>query len=144
MKTTFKGKWKYQSYRPDVGSVTANANFPLFVRWSPPGVLTVADDEKSGTLEFIGKPITLKLMRIEVTEGSPPRLFIRAVMDLPKGGQFTNELHGWFVPGMLGHETGGGNPAFIRGSILQTSADIDPANPQPVCTTGFFVLEPMA
>lgn len=31
----------------------------------------------------------------------------------------------------------------VRGTILQTSADIAKTNPQPMLTTGFFVLEPL-
>jgi hypothetical protein len=37
----FEGKWKYQSYRPDPGSLAADPNPPIFVRWSPPGVVTI-------------------------------------------------------------------------------------------------------
>ncbi|MGH8591014.1 MAG: hypothetical protein ACREXX_17310 [Gammaproteobacteria bacterium] len=64
-------------------------------------------------------------------------------MNLPGGKQFTNELQGWFVPAKLGQEVGEGNPLVVRGSIVQTSADIAPANPQPMYTTGFFALEPL-
>ena len=62
-------------------------------------------------------------------------------MKLPGGKQFTNELQGWFVPAKLGEEVGAGNPLVVRGSIVQTSADIA-KDPQPMFTTGFFVLEP--
>lgn len=31
----FEGRWKYQSYRPDPGSVATDPNPPTFVPWSP-------------------------------------------------------------------------------------------------------------
>ena len=64
-------------------------------------------------------------------------------MKLPGGKQFTNELQGWFVPAELGQEAGKDNPLVVRGSIVQTSADIAPTSPQPIFTTGFFILEPL-
>ena len=47
-------------------------------------------------------------------------------MKLPGDKQFTNELQGWFVPAKLGQEVGKDNPLVVRGSIVQTSADIAP------------------
>ncbi|MFM9966552.1 MAG: hypothetical protein ACKV2Q_35695 [Planctomycetaceae bacterium] len=145
----FEGKWKYQSYRPNPGSVAADPkpatneypNPPNFIPWSPPGVVTVGECGTTGTLEFTGIPNKLDL-KIQVTEGSLGGLSISAVMNLPGGRQFTNELQGWFVPAQLGQEVGKENPLVVRGSIVQTSADIAP-KPQPIFTTGFFVLEPI-
>jgi len=138
----FEGKWKYQSYRPDPGSLAADPKPPTFVRWSPPGVVTIDEDGTTGKLEFTGTPIKLDL-KIRVTDGSPAGLSVSAVMKLPGDKQFTNELQGWFVPAKLGQEVGNDNPHVVRGSIVQTSADIAPTNPQPMYTTGFFVLEPL-
>src|SRR6478672_12322696 len=124
----FEGKWKYQSYRPDPGSVGADPKETLtFVRWSPPdvGVVTIDEGGTTGTLEFTGTPIKLTL-QIQVTEGSPGRLSVSAAMKLPGDKQFTNELQGWFVPAKLGEEVGEENPLVVRGSIVQTSADIAP------------------
>jgi hypothetical protein len=64
-------------------------------------------------------------------------------MKLPGDKQFTNELQGWFAPAKLGQEVGNDNPIVVRGSIVQTSADIPQTDPQPMYTTGFFVLEPL-
>ena len=138
----FEGKWKYQSYRPDPGSVAADPTPPTFVRWSPPGVVTIDQGGTTGNLEFTGTPIKLTL-QIQVTDGSPGRLSVSAAMKLPGGKQFTNELQGWFVPAKLGQEVGKDNPLVVRGSIVQTSADIAPTDPQPMFTTGFFILEPL-
>lgn len=140
----FAGKWKYQSYRPDPGSVGADPARPtLFEPWSPPalGVATIDEGGTTGTLEFTGTPIKLTL-QIQVTDGSPATLFVSAAMKLPGGNQFTNELHGWFVPAKLEEPVGEDNPLVVRGSIVQTSADIAKTSPQPMFTTGFFVLEP--
>ena len=136
----FEGKWKYQSYRPNPGSLAADPEPPTFIRWSPPGVVTIDPSGTSGTLELTMPPPIppLKLaLKIQVVEGSPRRLSISAVMELSGDKQFTNELQGWFVPATLGEDT----PLIVRGSIVQTSADIAPTNPQPIFTTGFFVLE---
>jgi len=133
-------KWKYQSYRPDPGSLAADPNPPKFVPWSPPGEVTIDQGGTTGKLEFKKPPIKLDL-KIQVTDGSPGRLDISAAMNLPGGKQFTNELQGWFVPAKLGEEVGESNPLVVRGSIVQTSAA--PADPQPMYTTGFFVLEPL-
>jgi hypothetical protein len=138
----FEGKWKYQSYRPDPGSAAATPAPPAFVRWSPPGVVTVDPGGTTGTLEFTGTPIKLALS-IRVADGSPGTLSITAILKLPGGGQFTNELQGWFAPSKLGLPIDDSNPPVVRGSIVQTSADIAPADPQPVRTVGFFVLEPI-
>ena len=138
----FEGKWKYQSYRPEPGSLAAGLTPPTFVRWSPPGVVTIDEGGTTGKLEFTGTPIKLDL-KIQVTDGSPGGLFVSAAMKLPGDKQFTNELQGWFAPAKLGQEVGNDNPIVVRGSIVQTSADIAPANPQPTYTTGFFVLEPL-
>ncbi len=137
-------KWKYQSYRPDPGSLAADPKPPTFVPWSPPGlgVVTIDEGGTTGKLEFTGTGIKLDL-KIQVTEGCPGRLDISAAMNLSGGKQFTNELQGWFVPAKLGQEVGEGNPLVVRGSIVQTSADIDLKNPKPMYTTGFFVLEPL-
>jgi hypothetical protein len=134
----FEGQWKYQSYRPDPVAVTTNATPPTFVPWSPPGVVTIDAGGTTGKLEFTGTPIKLDL-KIQVTDGSPGSLAISAVMKLPGDKQFTNELQGWFIPAEPGKNT----PLVVRGSIVQTSADIAKTNPQPMLTTGFFVLEPL-
>jgi hypothetical protein len=138
----FEGKWKYQSYRPDPGSLAADPTDPKFVRWSPPGEVTIDQGGATGTLEFTGIPNKISL-NIQVTDGSPGGLSISAVMKLPGDKQFTNELQGRFVPAKLGQEVGKDNPLVVRGSIVQTSADIAPTNPQPMFTTGFFTLEPL-
>ena len=138
----FEGRWKYQSYRPDPGSAAAEPNPPTFVRWSPPGVVTIDEGGTTGKLEFTGTPIKLDL-KFLVTDGSPAGLSASAVMMLPGGKQFTNKLQGWFVPAELGQEAGKDNPLVVRGSIVQTSADIAPTGPQPIFTTGFFILEPL-
>ena len=141
-----EGKWKYQSYRPDPGSLAADPNNPKFVLWSPPGlgVVTIDKGGTKGTLEFTGTPIKL-VLQIQVTDGKPARVFISAVMNLSATKQFTNELQGWLVPAKLGQEVGKDNPLVVRGSIVLTSEDIVPKdkNPQPMYTTGFFVLEPV-
>jgi hypothetical protein len=138
----FEGRWKYQSYRPDPASIAADPNHPTFVRWSPPGVVTIDRGGTTGKLEFTGTPITLDI-KILVTDGSPGRLSGSATMKLPGGKQFTNELQGWFVPAELGQEAGKDIPLVVRGSIVQTSADIAPTGAQPIFTTGFFILEPL-
>ena len=138
----FEGKWKYQSYRPEPGSLAADPTDPKFVRWSPPGEMTIDQGGATGTLEFTGIPNKIRL-NIQVTDGSPGGLSISAVMKLPGDKQFTNELQGRFVPAKLGQEVGKDNPLVVRGSIVQTSADIAPTNPQPMFTTGFFTLEPL-
>jgi hypothetical protein len=138
----FEGKWTYQSYRPDPGSVAADPKPPNFVRWSPAGVVTIDEGGTTGELEFTGTPIKLTL-QIQVTDESPERLSVSAAMKLPGGKEFTNELNGWFAPAQLGREVGKDNPLVVRGSIVQTSADIAPTNAQPMFTTGFFVLEPL-
>jgi hypothetical protein len=140
--TIFERKWKYQSYRPAPGSAAADPAAPAFVRWSPPGVLIVDAGGATGTLEFPGTPVRLPLT-IRFTPGTPAGLAVTAVLPLPGGKSFTNELHGWFVPADLGRPAGADNPLVVRGSIVQTSADVDPADPQPAYTTGFFVLEPL-
>ena len=140
----FEGKWKYQSYRPDPGSVADRKETLTFKAWSPPGVVTVDEGGTTGELELTvrtGQTIKLTL-QIQVTEGSPGRLSVSATMKLPGDKQFTNELQGWFVPAKLGEEVGEDNPLVVRGSIVQTSADIA-KDPQPVFTTGFFILEPL-
>lgn len=141
-----EGKWKYQSYRPDLGSLAAVPNPQKFVPWSPPdkGVVTIDAGGTKGTLEFTGTNIKLGL-KIQVTDGNPVRVSISAAMKLSETKQFTNELQGWLVPAELGQEVGTHNPFVVRGSIVQTSEDIVPKdkNPQPMYTTGFFVLEPM-
>lgn len=138
---SFEGKWKYQSYRPDPASLAADPSNPSFVRWSPPGVVTINEGGATGQLVFPGLPIKLDL-KCEVVAGTPSKVFIAAVMHLPGGKQFTNELAGAFVPAQLGQEVSKTNPLVVRGTIVQTSDDIAPANPQPNFTTGFFVLEP--
>jgi len=141
---TLEGKWKYQSYRPDPGSVAAvPAATQAFVPWSPPdhGEVTIDKGDATGILEFTGTKIKLNL-NIQVTDGDPARLFISASVDLGGGKQFTNELQGWIVPATLGDAVGGNTPLVVRGSVVQTSEDIVPKdkNPQPIFTTGFFVL----
>ena len=138
----FEGKWKYQSYRPDPGAYAATSTAPTLVPWSPPGVVTVHEGGTTGELEFTGTSIKLAL-KFDVTDGNPGRLSASAVMQPPGKKQFTNELQGWFVPLKLGREVGEDNPLVVRGSIVQTSSDIAPKDPQPMFTTGFFVLEPM-
>ena len=78
----FEGKWKYQSYRPDPGSLAADPNPPTFVPWSPPGVVTIDECGTTGKLEFTGTPITLDL-KFQVTDGSPRGLSISAAMSCP-------------------------------------------------------------
>ena len=68
-----EGKWKYQSYRPNPGSVAAVPEPPQFVRWSPPGVATIDPGETTGKLEFTGTPIKLEL-KLQRTAGTPERL----------------------------------------------------------------------
>ena len=139
-----EGEWKYQSYRPDPGSVPADpAVSQTFVPWSPPGLgrVTIDKGDATGILEFMGTKITLDL-KIQVTDGDPARLFISASM---RGKTFTNELQGWLVPASLtlGGKVDDNTPLVVRGSIVQTSEDINTDNPQPIYTTGFFVLEPL-
>lgn len=137
------GNWTYQSYRPDPGSLAADPKNPTFVRWSPPGVVSIDQGGTTGKLEFPGTQIKLAL-QIQVTNGNPARVSISAVMSLSETKKFTNELQGWLVPAKLGQEVGKDNPLVVRGSIVQTSEDIVPKdhqNWQPMYTTGFFVLE---
>ena len=140
----FDGQWKYQSYRHNPDSLATDPTPPAFVKWSPPGIVTIDKGGTTGQLEFTGTPIPIKLdLKFQIIDGSPPMLSISAVMKLPKGGQFTNELQGWFVPAKLGQEVDKDNPLVIRGSIVQTSSDIvPPPNGQPLFTTGFFILQP--
>ena len=138
---SFEGTWKYQSYRPDPGSLAADPSNPTFIRWSPPGVVTINKGETTGELVFPGLPIKLDL-KCQIVAGTLEKVLISAVMNLPGGHQFTNELSGVFVPAKLGHEVSKTNPLVVRGAIVQTSEDIAPANPQPKFTTGYFVLEP--
>ena len=140
----FEGTWKYQSYRPDPASLAADPTHPKFVTWSPAGkgVLTVHEGGTTGVLEFTGTGLKLDL-KIKVTPGSPATLEIAATKKLGPDKAFTNELQGRFVPAKLGEKVGDGNPLVVRGSIIQTSADIAPKDPQPVYTTGYFVLEPL-
>jgi len=137
----FEGKWRYQSYRPDPGSLAAGTTPPTFISWSPLGEVTIDKGGTTGKLEF-GARIKLDL-KIQATDGTPGGLFISAAMKLPGDKQFTNELQGRFVPAKLGQEVGPDNPLVVRGSIVQTSADIAQTDPQPMYTTGFFVLEPL-
>jgi len=137
----FEGKWKYQSYRPDPGSLAANPEPPTFVCWSSPGLVTIDEGGTTGKLEFTTPPIRLDL-KFQRTDGSPERLYISAVMNLSGGKQFTNELQGWFVPATLGEAVDANTRFVVRGSIVQTSADIA-RDPQPIFTTGFFILEPL-
>lgn len=152
--TTFAGKWKYQSYRPEPGSVAADPAAPGFVRWSPPGVVTVDECGTAGTLVFTlpppkpgDPPPTLTLaLTIRVVGGTPAALAISATMPRPGGEAFTNELHGWFAPADLGRGEGEDHPLVVRGAIVQTSTDIIPEGRpgrQPAGTIGFFVLEPV-
>ncbi|MBC7819169.1 MAG: hypothetical protein IAG10_19945 [Planctomycetaceae bacterium] len=138
-----EGKWKYQSYRPDPASLAADPNNPTFVQFSPPGVVTIDEGGTTGKLVFATTPPIKLDLKFKVTDGTPAKLSISAVMNLPMGKKFTNELEGWFVPSKLGQEVGKDNPLVVRGSIVQTSEDIAPKNPQPKFTTGFFVLEPL-
>lgn len=138
----FVGKWKYQSFRPEPGSTPAAPTAPTFVTWSPPGVVTMDECGTTGVLEFTGTPIKLDL-KIQVIDGTPAGISVSAGMKLPGDKQFTNELHGSFVPAKLGQEVGKDNPLVVRGFIVQTSADIAPINPQPIYATGYFVLEPI-
>jgi len=138
----FENNWKYQSYRPDPGSVAADPDSPpIFVPWSPPGVVTINEDGATGTLVLAGVPIPLNLT-FQITDGNPAMLSISAVANLRNGKQFTNELQGWFVPATLDAAVDATNPYVVRGSIVQTSEDIAKP-PQPIFTTGFFILEPL-
>ena len=144
----FEGKWNYQSYRPEPGSVATGSTPPTFVPWSQLGEVTVDTGGTTGKLVFPGippkvPPITLDL-KFQRTDGSPEGLHIWAVLNLPNGKQFTNELQGWFVPATLklGEAVDENTPLVVRGTIVQTSEDIAPV-PQPIFTTGFFVLEPL-
>ena len=103
----FKGIWDYQSYRPDPGSLAADFKSPTFVPWSPPGVVTIGEDGKTGELKFTGMPPAMIIkLNIQVTDGSPARLSVSAIMELGNGQLFTNELEGWFVPAKLGEKVG--------------------------------------
>lgn len=138
----FAGQWRYRSYRPQPGAVGAGGAPPGFVVWSPPGVVTVEAGGRRGKLELAGVPFPLQLT-FRISEGVPARLSILATAALPNGSEFTNELSGWFVPAKLGESVGPENPLVVRGCIVQTSPDIA-SPPQPIFTTGFFVLEPLA
>jgi hypothetical protein len=138
----FEGTWKYQSYRFDPAPLAEDQTAPKLVKWSPPGIVTIDDDGATGKLEFVGTGIKLDL-QFNITHGSPSMLSITAAMSLPAGGQFTNALQGWFVPAQPGQDVSKGNPLVVRGSIVQTSADIAPPPArQPMFTTGYFILQP--
>jgi len=140
----FAGNWNYQSYRPEPVSVLPDSQPPTFVCWSPPGLGKVTIDQggATGLLVFTGTAIQLKL-RFELSDEHPGKLSISAAMDLTGGKQYTFELQGWVVPETLKLAQGKAEdnpPYLVRGSIVQTSADIAPT-PQPIFTTGFFVLQ---
>jgi hypothetical protein len=40
-------------YRPDPGSLAAGLTPPTFVRWSPPGVVTIDEGGTTGKLEYV-------------------------------------------------------------------------------------------
>ncbi|MCY2968934.1 MAG: hypothetical protein NT069_35800 [Planctomycetota bacterium] len=130
-----EGKWKYQSYRTEPG---AGATPPTVVFWSPPGKgeVNIVSGGTTGVLKFTGTPIELAL-EIEDVAGDPEAVSITAKMKLPGNEYFTNVLLGWKIPDKLNT----GNPDVVRGSILLTSNDIVPTNPQPIYTCGFFILE---
>ena len=132
--TKFTGKWKYQSFLS--APINTDSKSPEFKAWSTPGEVTVDECGTTGQLVLAGLPKPIDLT-IKVIEGKPDQLYISAVMQLSETAQFTNELQGWFVPKDPKID---GSPVVIRGSIVQTSADIAPT-PQPVYTTGFFILE---
>jgi len=138
-----RGKWKYQSYRPEQVSLTSDTQLPQFTPFSPYGLgeVTIDDGGNTGTLVFKGTQIKLDL-KIKVTTGNPAKVAISAEMKLPMNEKFTNELEGWLTPATLGQKVGTDNPRVVRGAIVQTSKDIAMA-PQPIFTTGFFVLEPI-
>ena len=107
--------------------------------------MTIDEGGTTGTLELAmpsPRPPLKLALKIQIAAGSPATVSISAVMMLPGDKQFTNELRGWLVPAKLGQEVGKDNPLVVRGSIVQTSGDIAPV-PQPIYTTGFFVLEPL-
>jgi hypothetical protein len=106
-------------------------------------MVTIDECGTTGKLVFTGTPITD--LKCQITDGSPEGLHISAIMNLPGGKQFTNELQGWFVPAKLGEAVDeANNPLVVRGSIVQTSEDIvPPPKRQPMFTTGFFILEPL-
>jgi|GEM_PF-2655747 len=139
-----EGKWKYQSFRPEPTSLPAVRDCRLFKAWSPPGDVTI-DASGKGTLVFKlegGTDLTLDLTCVvsdPVAPATATRLWVRAVKPLGGGREFTNELQGFLVPQDLATPTG---KQVFRGTIVQTSADIAPKDPQPQFTTGFFVLEP--
>ena len=141
----FKGKWKYQSFRPNPSSISTDPNSSTFIPWSPPGTVTVNEDGTTGKLKFKGLEVEIDL-KIHVVDEGFDRLWVSAVMQLSEGKQFTNELQGWFVPKNHEQEVGKDNPLVIRGSIVQTSADFGPkkSENQGIYTTGYFVLEPLA
>lgn len=109
--------------------------------------MSVEPGDASGTLEFTLPPPSPPLrlaLTIRVVEGTPDQLFISAVTKGPGGTDFTNELHGWFVPPSLGQDKVEPERLIVRGAIVQTSEDIIPVgrpNRQPIHTTDFFVLE---
>jgi hypothetical protein len=140
---TLAGKCKYQSYRPDPGSLASDSKTPTFIAWSPYGIgeVTIDAGESTGTLEFKGTKIKLGLT-VKVAEGSPQKVLISASMNLAPSKYFTNELEGWVVPAKLDKAVDKDNPLIVRGSIVQTSEDIA-TPPQPKFTAGFFVLEPL-
>jgi hypothetical protein len=138
--TNLEGKWKYQSYRPDPVSVSSDAAAPTFVKWSPLGVVMIDAGGITGKLEFPGTPLKLDL-KLEVIDGKPERVSISAAMKLSATAEFTNELTGCLVPAELGQSVDDGKPLAVRGSIVLTSKDIAQIDPQPIYTTGYFVLE---
>jgi len=140
--TNLAGQWKYQSYRPDPVNVAADPTPPKFVVWSPPGVVTIDACGTTGNLVFPTKPLLKLDLKIQVIDGKPERVSISAVMNLSPTKKFTNELQGFLVPATSG-PIDNATPLVVRGSIVLTSEDIDPTTPQPLHTTGFFVLEPV-
>ncbi len=140
----FTGSWKYQSFVPNLGSIRIPSGSPTFTPWSPLGDLTVNAGGTTGVLTLAAGTRTLTLnLAIEVVTGTPATLHIKATMPLGPGTAFTNELHGWFTLVDPSRPAGPGNPLIVRGSIIQTSADLPGVpSPQPIGTVGFFILEP--
>ena len=144
------GKWKYQSYRPNPVSLSAQSRTPEFVAWSPPGDVTIDTDGSTGKLAFDdpanrGTPLLVLPLKLTVSDGNPEQISILAAVTLAPGFTFSNELVGWFVPADPSKPIGTDNPGVIRGSIIQTSPSLPPKAgaepPPPAFTTGFFVLE---
>lgn len=136
------GKWKYWSYRSDPSSVPADPKLTTIIRWSPNGVATIDRDETTGKSGFTETPINLDL-KIQISDGSPGSLSISEAIKLAVEKQFTNELQGRFVPTTLGQQVSKDDPRVVGGCIVPTSSDIAPTDPQPISTTGFFILEQM-